>query len=315
METLVQVVYGVAGIALLYYGAEGLIRGGVSIARRLGISSLVIGLTLVAFGTSAPELCVSVDAALSGSGDISLGNVVGSNICNIALILGLSAMLSPLRVHRELLKLDVPVMLGSTLALVTFYAMNRGVERWQASVFLVGLLTYVWWNLRQRRQSGAEQEEASASQAVQPVMLSLLRVILGLAGLVFGAKLFVGSAVYVARLFEVSEAVIGLTIVAVGTSLPELATSAVAAYKGETDIAVGNAVGSNIFNVLCILGIAPLVSPIHSPGMSMVDMWLMVGLCVLLYPFMKLDLRISRREGATLMVIYLVYVGWLVSRS
>ena len=312
METFLQLVYGVVGIALLYYGAEYLIRGGVSIANRLRIPPLVIGLTLVAFGTSAPELCVSVDAALKGSGDISVGNVVGSNICNIALILGLSALIATLNVNRKLLRLDMPVMMASALALCVCCLAWGGVGRWQALTLLGGLVLYLGWCLYAGRRDGASGEEDESLSVRYTVPVALLCVVGGLGGLVLGAKLFVGCAVHIARLLSVSEAVIGLTVVAVGTSLPELATSVVAALRGEKDIAVGNVVGSNIFNVMCILGIAPLISPISSPGIGLVDLGLMAGLSVLLYPMMRRDLVIGRLEGAALVLVYVAYLAWLV---
>ncbi len=314
MELFLQILAGVAGVALLYYGAEYLIRGGVSIANKLKVPSLIIGLTLVAFGTSAPELFVSVDAALKGTGDISIGNIVGSNICNIALILGLSSVISPMVVQPQLLKLDVPLMIVSSLVLAVFYGLSRGVERWQALILLSTLIIYTGLRIWQSRRSGSSSagEEEELLKSSYPLWLSVLFCIGGLAGVTFGAKLFVGFAVYLATLFGVSEAVIGLTVVAIGTSLPELATSAVAAFKGENDIALGNVVGSNIFNILCILGIAPLVSPIHSPGISWVDMVLMLCLCAALYPMMRFGKRFGRMKGAALLCVYVAYTAWLV---
>ena len=314
MELFLQILAGIAGVALLYYGAEYLIRGGVSIANKLKVPSLIIGLTLVAFGTSAPELFVSVDAALKGTGDISIGNVVGSNICNIALILGLSSVISPMVVQPQLLKLDVPLMIASSMALAVFYGLSRGVERWQALILLSTLIINTGLRIWQSRRSGKAPagEEEELLKSSYPLWLSVLFCIGGLAGVTFGAKLFVGFAVYLATLFGVSEAVIGLTVVAIGTSLPELATSAVAAFKGENDIALGNVVGSNIFNVLCILGIAPLVSPIHSPGISWVDMVLMLCLSAALYPMMRFGKKFGRMKGAVLLCVYVAYTAWLV---
>ena len=204
METFLQLVYGVVGIALLYYGAEYLIRGGVSIANGLRIPPLVIGLTLVAFGTSAPELCVSVDAALKGSGDISVGNVVGSNICNIALILGLSALIATLNVNRKLLRLDMPVMMASALALCVCCLAWGGVGRWQALTLLGGLVLYLGWCLYAGRRDGASGEEDESLSVRYTVPVALLCVVGGLGGLVLGAKLFVGCAVHIARLLSVS---------------------------------------------------------------------------------------------------------------
>ena len=317
MEYVLQIAGGIAGIALLYYGAEFLIKGGVSIALKLKISALVIGLTLVAFGTSFPELVVSVNAVLTGSGDISIGNVVGSNVCNIALILGLSALISPLPVHKQLLKLDVWLMLGASVLLAVCHYFYHGVNRWQGGIFFAGLLIYTGWSIlagRKAELNKSEAEKAADNDELGkelPLFWSIIMVIGGLAALMTGGKLFVNAAVFAAVKMGISEAVIGLTIVAIGTSLPELATSVVAAIKGEQDIAIGNVVGSNIFNVLCILGIAPLISPISAPDISMIDMAVMVGVSVLLVPIMLTGMKISRKEGALLLLVYVGYTWYL----
>ncbi len=319
MTTLLQVAGFIAGLVLLYYGAEFLVKGGVSIAVRMKVSPLVIGLTLVAFATSAPELVVSIDAALKGAGNISLGNIVGSNICNIALILGLCSMITPLRVNRKLFQLDVPLMILSAVVLAIFYFITCGVNRIEAGIFFIGILAYTCWSIYNSRKEGqqdpelmAEAEEEVTSQKHYGILLSLLFVLGGLAALVGGAKLFVNGAVYFAKLLSISDAVIGLTVVAVGTSLPELATSLVAAIRGEKDIAIGNIVGSNIFNILAILGIAPLIAPIHAPGISYVDIGLMLFVSIILYPIMKTGLVISRKEGAFLFATYIAYTVWLI---
>ncbi len=319
MTTLLQVAGFIAGLVLLYYGAEFLVKGGVSIAVRMKVSPLVIGLTLVAFATSAPELVVSIDASLKGAGNISLGNIVGSNICNIALILGLCSMITPLRVNRKLFRLDVPLMILSAVVLAIFYFITCGVNRIEAGLFFAGILAYTSWSIYNSRKEGqqdpelmAEAEEEVTSQKRYGVLLSILFVLGGLVALVGGAKLFVNAAVYFAKLLSISDAVIGLTVVAVGTSLPELATSLVAAIRGEKDIAIGNVVGSNIFNILAILGIAPLIAPIHAPGISYVDIGLMLFVSIILYPIMKSGLVISRKEGAFLFATYIAYTAWLI---
>lgn len=308
---MLTALYFILGLGLLYYGADYLVKGGASIALKLKVSPLVIGLTLVAYGTSAPELVVSVDAALKGLGDVSIGNVVGSNICNIALILGLCAAITPLRVNPELLKKDFWIMLGAAVLLLGFYALNGGVNRWEAALLLTGSITYTLWSFHSSRKEGkTTQEEMPESR--YNIWLSVLMVMGGLAALVGGAKLFVNAAIVIAHSCGVSEAVIGLTVVAVGTSLPELATSVVAAVKKEQDIAIGNVVGSNIFNILAILGVAPLISPIQTQGISYVDMFLMLGVTVLLYPFMKSGMKISRKEGIAFLVIYILYTVYLI---
>ncbi|MBO5306661.1 MAG: calcium/sodium antiporter [Lentisphaeria bacterium] len=309
---LLHLLYAVPGIAGLYYGAEFLVKGGVSIARRAGVSPLVIGLTLVAFATSAPELVVSVSAAIDGSSDISLGNVVGSNICNIALILGLCACITPMVVQRQILRFDSYFMVGSAVLLAVFYLSGNGVNRIQALVLLAGMIVYVVWNVYASRKENAAAETEKTEGKLLPLWQSLLLIVLALALLVAGAKIFLRSAVFFAGKLGLSEAVIGLTIVAVGTSLPELATSVVAAIKGEDDIAIGNVVGSNIFNILCILGITPLIAPLKNAALDPVDMGAMILVSILLVPMMRTGWKISRKEGAALLILYAGYITYLL---
>ncbi|MDD4817994.1 MAG: calcium/sodium antiporter [Victivallaceae bacterium] len=306
------------GSVMLYYGAEFLVSGGVKIARFFHISSLVIGLTLVAFATSAPELTVSVAAAVRGQGDIALGNVVGSNICNIALILGLSALITPLGVNRQLARRDIFVMLAATLAFAALGLFADGVGRLPAAVFFAGLLLYTWRSVaisrRESRAVACAEAEADATITGRTAVLSLLLAALGIGLLVGGADCFVRGAIVFGRICGLSEAVIGLTIVAVGTSLPELATSVVAAIKGERDIAVGNVVGSNIFNILCIMGLAPLLSPLRAVGISVFDWAVMLGVTLLAVIFITTGRVISRREGVVLLLIFAAYTAWLIVR-
>lgn len=311
-EFLLHLLYAVLGIAGLYYGAEFLVKGGVSIARRAGVSPLVIGLTLVAFATSAPELVVSVSAAIDGSSDISLGNVVGSNICNIALILGLCACITPMVVQRQILRFDAHFMVGSAVLLAVFYLSGNGVNRIQALVLFAGMIVYVVWNVYASRKENAAAETEKTEEKLLPLWQSLLLIVLALALLVAGAKIFLRSAVFFAGKLGLSEAVIGLTIVAVGTSLPELATSVVAAIKGEDDIAIGNVVGSNIFNILCILGITPLIAPLKNAALDPVDMGAMILVSILLVPMMRTGWKISRKEGAALLILYAGYITYLL---
>ena len=309
MSELLNIFYAAAGIAGLYYGAEFLIKGGVAVARKAGVSPLVIGLTLVACATSAPELVVSVSSAWEGNSSISLGNVVGSNICNIALILGLSAIITPLAVKKQLFILDVPVMIGSSILLTVFYFFNYGLNRIQAAVLLAGFIGYTLWNIHLSRKSGVADpvdNEAGNSPDIS-MKKALLYLVLSLAALIIGARIFLISAVYFARLMKISDAVIGLTVVAVGTSLPELATSVVAAIRKEADIAIGNVVGSNIFNILGILGIAPLIKPMKNVDLSRLDLGVMLLCAVILLPMMRTKWRISRMEGIVLLVIYIAY--------
>ena len=318
MQTILNLFYGASGVAALYYGAEFLVRGGVRIAERCRISPLVIGLTLVAFATSAPELVVSVDAAIAGNADISLGNVVGSNICNIALILGLCAVITPLRVNTHLFQFDAPVMLLAAAMLTIFYLTGHGISR------IAAIILYTAWSVRQAKREAAVNtavvEEArksvsSGNAGAMRLPAAVLLTIAGLALLILGAKLFLAGSVFFARLLQVSDAVIGLTLVAVGTSLPELATSVVAAVRGEKDIAIGNVVGSNIFNVFAILGIAPLISPLRNATLSYVDLGVMLLCSVLLLPIMRTGWKISRLEGVFLLLIYIAYTAWLIMQS
>lgn len=317
MKTVLELSGGIAGIALLYYGADYLIKGGVGIARKLHIPELVIGLTLVAFGTSAPEFVVSLNAVFNGKGDIAVGNIVGSNICNIALILGLCALVKPLLVNKKLFKMDLPIMLFSTALLAGFLYFSHGVNFWQALLFLFLMAGFIAWQCRSALKNREEAEaltaelEENAGNKTYPIWALLLMVAGGLAGLVIGAQLFVNGAVCAARLLKVPEAVIGLSIVAFGTSLPELATSLVASFKGEGDIAIGNVVGSNIFNILFILGIAPLFQPFAAPGIKTLDLAALVAVTILLIPFMRTKYQISRIEGGILLALYIAYIGVL----
>ena len=325
MSPILSILLGIVGLAFLCYGADLLVKGGVRIAEALRIPSVIIGLTLVSSATSAPELVVSIQAALAGSGDISLGNVVGSNICNIGLILGLAAVITPMKVNRGMLFFDTPVMIVTSVVLSAFVLMSQGMTRWQAGVLLLGFAAYLWKQLhdalRERSVSGVTAEASApcpadgdachASKRAMPLWGAVLLVVIGLAGLVLGAKLFVNGAIVVAKLCHVSDAVIGLTIVAVGTSLPELATSVVAAIRGEDDIAVGNVVGSNIFNILCILGIAPLISPFQAAGIQIVDLIAMVAFAAVLMVMSYTGRTIRRWEGAVLLIGYAGYVAFL----
>ena len=304
------------GTAFLYYGADFLVKGGVSIATRFGVSALVIGLTLVAFATSAPELVVSVQAALAGSSDISIGNVIGSNICNIALILGLSAVIAPLSVHSKVLRFDLPVMTAVTLAMAAIGLLLGGFNRLTGAVFFAGLLAYSAWNIRLEKRDGSGDAETEIREEVEnsrkyPLWLAAAFVIGGAAALVLGGKFIVDGAVGLGRMAHLSEAVIGLTIVAVGTSLPELATSLVAAARGEQDIAVGNVVGSNLFNMLGIMGIAPMIRPVSAAGITPVDWGMLLVSTLLLVPFMHTGRKVVRREGAVLLALYCAYIAFL----
>ena len=319
MSVFISLLWLAIGSAALYYGAEWLVGGGSKTAKKLGISPLIIGLTLVAYGTSAPELVVSVDSALAGQGGISIGNVVGSNICNIALILGLCAVITPLTVNRAMLKSDVPVMALTAVAFCLIYWWQDGIGRIGGAILFAGFVLY-----NAKVIIGAKKEaalnhsvetapEEDGDKAEKPLYLYLLLAALGLVVLVLGSKAFLKGAVEIAKLTGLSETVIGLTIVAVGTSLPELATSVVAAIKGERDIAIGNVVGSNIFNILLIMGVAPLITPLTGANIQPMDLIALLATNFLLIPFMITGFRLNRVEGAVLLAMYGAYTAWLIS--
>lgn len=316
MSDIYTLLLGVVGGVLLYYGAEYLVKGGVGIARKMKIPTLVIGLTMVAFGTSAPELTVSIDAAIRGKGDISIGNVLGSNICNLALILGLCAILKPLPINKAVKKIDLPVMTAATLVFAGLLFFAGGVPRWGGVVFILimaGYIAYLFINSK-KDQEACEALTGEIEDEEQSLIRSLIEFFCGLAALIFGAKYFVSGAVCAARLMHVPEAVIALTVVAVGTSLPELAASLIATKKGETDIAVGNIVGSNIWNILCIMGVSPLVRPIVLEKISFFDLGAMLVISLLTIPFVYLGKTITRFAGIIWLLCYIAYLTVIVMK-
>jgi cation:H+ antiporter len=311
----IAILYLALGLVLLYYGAEALVRGSSSLALRLGLSPLVIGLTVVAFGTSSPELVVSLKAGLAGQGNISVGNVVGSNICNIGLILGICALVTPIATTSQIVRIDIPIMIAVT-AFTTFLLWDGTLGLAEGIILFALLLAYVVFSVYLARRQptdalGAEFDtEVKASK--RGLFIDLLMVAGGLVLLIFGARFLVDGAVVIARAFGWSEALIGLTVIAVGTSLPELATSLVAAVKKEADIAVGNIVGSNIFNLLGILGITAMATPLAASGISLVDYAVMAVFALVLWPMAYHQKCITRLEGAILLAGYAAYVSWLV---
>jgi cation:H+ antiporter len=298
------------GLTLLVGAAHFLVRGASSLALRLGLSPLVVGLTVVAFGTSAPELVVSVQAALAGAGGIAVGNVVGSNIANIGLILGAAALVRPFLTDASVLRRDLPVLLAAT-GLGVGILFDRTVGRAEGAVLVVALGAYLAWSVHEARRQSLDRRSEAAEPPATPAGSAWRDAVLGLAGLVVGADLFLSGAVGLAEAAGVPNAVIGLTVVALGTSLPELATSIVAAVRGESEIAVGNVVGSNLFNVLGILGVAALVRPIVAPGLQTVDLLVMTAFAAVLLPMMWSGRRLVRLEAALLAAGYVGYVGFL----
>ncbi|MBE9159280.1 calcium/sodium antiporter [Nodosilinea sp. LEGE 06152] len=314
----------IAGGGLLLVGAETLVRGASKLAALLGISPLIIGLTIVAYGTSAPEMAVSVQSSLAGQGDIALGNVIGSNIFNVLVILGLSSLVSPLPVAQQLVRLDVPIMVGISGLLVLF-SLDGRLQPSDGIIFLIGGVVYTLFLIYQsRRETNAEvQSEYDREYGAAPVgrwtwALNLAYIAVGLVTLVVGSRMFVTGAVSIAQALGVSQLVIGLTIVAAGTSLPELATSAVATFRGEGDIAVGNVIGSNIFNILTVLGVTALTS---GAGVAIPDSVLhfdlpvMVAVAVACLPIFLTGNVISRWEGGLFVGYYVAYATYLILRA
>ena len=313
---LTYLLFIAGSLVVLYFGANWLVKGAASVAERLGVSSLVVGLTVVAFGTSTPELIVSTQAALDGLGGISIGNVLGSNIGNIGLILGLSAMIYPLTAHMQLIRFDTPIMIAAALLFLVLFLDNT-IGRIEGLVFVALVVSYTVFNVVKSRKENQKQVLNEFDESVPKISrhwaFDVVYIILGLAALIIGSEFLVKNAVGLARMLGLSEAVIGLTIVAVGTSMPELATSIVAAVKKQPDIAIGNVVGSNIFNILGILGITALIKPISSPDINLTDMLVMIGMSLLLLPFIKSGFTLRRWEGAMLFMIYIAYIVYLLA--
>lgn len=317
MTTLALIIVGLVGLML---GGELLVRGAVSAAKAFGISPMVIGLTLVGFGTSTPELVTSLQAALAGSPGIAIGNVVGSNIGNVLLILGIAALIAPIAVDPAALKRDGAVMIAATALCMGAVVVGQ-VDRLAGALLVVGLAVYLTVTLlleRRASKSPSADVYAAESEAVPGPDYSLgWSLLLALGGLIItilGARFLVSGAVTAAQAIGLSEAVIGLTIVAIGTSMPELVTSVIAVRKGQGDVALGNVIGSNIFNILGILGVTALVQPMVVPAQIIeFDMWVLAASAVLLVVFARTGRRISRLEGAVMLALYVAYLAWLLT--
>ncbi|MBE9046691.1 calcium/sodium antiporter [Pleurocapsales cyanobacterium LEGE 10410] len=310
----------VAGLVLLVVGAEFLVKGASRIAAILQIPPLIIGLTIVAYGTSAPELSVSIMSSFTGQGDIAVGNVVGSNICNILLVLGLSSLVAPLIVTKQIIRSDVPIMIGVSLLLLMF-SWDGELSRVDSIILSVGGILYTLSLIYQSSKQGTEQDEFaqeySFSDEVTPSLWfkNIVFVIGGSALLIFGSRWLVNSAITIAQYFQVSELLIGLTIIALGTSLPELATSVIASVRGERDIAVGNVLGSNIFNILAVLGIAGTISPNGinvSQAIIQFDAPVAIAVAFACLPIFYSGKKIDRWEGLLFLFYYLAYNGYLI---
>ena len=315
----------IAGLVLLVAGAEVLVKGASRIAFMFGLSPLVIGLTIVAYGTSSPELMVSIQSSLAGQPDIALGNVVGSNIFNVLLILGVSALITPLVVAQQLIRLDVPILIGVS-CLTLMFGLDGKISRVDGTIFLIGIILYTTFLLIQsRKEHNPEVTEeyereygGSTARSPQQIAINIGFVVLGLGLLVLGSKFLVDSSIAIARSFGVSELVIGLTLVAAGTSLPELATSVVASIRGERDIAVGNVIGSNIFNILAVLGGSSLFSAdglTVSASALRFDIPVMIAVAVICLPVFITGQLIARWEGLLFLSYYVAYTAYLIMDS
>ncbi len=312
-----------AGLLLLYFGSLWLVKGSASLARSLGIRPIVIGLTVVAFGTSAPELVISLVSAIKGKSMIAVGNVIGSNICNIALVLGLAAFLNPIKSHPTVLSRDIPLMLAISVYLLLL-SLNSTIGRFEGLTLIAGIILYTGYNYAIAVKEAPVPTAISAGQLPAPEVpargLQVLLIVIGIAGVVVGADFLIDASVNIMSVFGVSEKFIGLTVVAFGTSLPELATSVMAAVKGEMDISIGNLLGSNVFNILSVLGAAALVRPIHIPG-GFIESGLLVDYLVMMFTsalpwfMMRKNLTLSKGNGLALLCCYIGYVGFLVMKG
>jgi cation:H+ antiporter len=311
---MLNIFMSIIGLILLTAGAEGLVRGSASLALRVRIAPLIIGLTIVAFGTSAPELVVSLVASLKNQGDIAVGNVVGSNIFNIGIILGFTALICPVKASLQIIKQDGPIMIA--VSILTIIIITKGIiSRLMGIILLTTLVAYTGYTVLMAKRGAPSEIERQFHEGVPARTKSLLQDLMfiggGLLFLVVGSRLLVESASAIARLVGISEAVIGLTIIAAGTSMPELTTSIVAAIRSQPDIAVGNVVGSNIFNILGILGVASIVKPLTASGITDFDLWVMVAFAIALLPLLYTKLKLQRWEGVLLLSGYIAYL-WVL---
>ena len=308
----------IIGFALLVKGADIFVDGASSVAKKMRIPAFVIGLTIVAFGTSAPELAVSITAAMKGSNDIAIGNVVGSNIFNTLVVLGASAAITPIVVDKGMIKKDYPLSIFAAVLLgvlamdtVFFKAETMTLGRVDGIILLIAFAGFMYMTVKAGLENRTEEDEENEAM---PIMKSLIFIVLGLVGIVIGGDVSVEGAKEIARFFGLSEAIIGLTIVALGTSLPELVTSVIAARKGESDIAVGNVIGSNIFNIFLILGVSATILPMTISSTYLYDMIMLIAVMVLTYLPIAKTKKVSRGMGITMVLVYAAYTAYLIMR-
>ena len=313
-ELLLITLYIIGGLVLLYFGADWLVKGAMTLALNLGLSPLIVGLTVVALGTSVPEALVSVQAAIGHQGGIAIGNVVGSNILNIALILGLSALITPLKVDSHLVKADVPLLSGATFMLVVLLE-DFHISRMEGTFLLLCIVGYIVGNIMTVKKTTPEEDKIEGMEIPEDPGNNFWRdialLIVGIITLGFGSNFLVTGAVDLARLWGLSEALIGLTIVSIGTGTPELATALMAAYRKSADLAIGNAVGSNLFNIMFVLGLAGLVAPLDAIGINSSDLYVMLAVTILLLPTVWTGRILDRKEGFLFLAIYFGYLYYL----
>lgn len=324
--TLLNIVYIIIGVALVLWGADRLTEGASSLARGMRVPEIVIGLTIVAAGTSAPELFVSLVSALKGTPDLAVGNVIGSNIFNTTLIVGCSAIVAPMMVQKNTVRKDIPFAVVASLLLFVLcfddmdspHLWGNEITRSDGIILLLGFIGFMIYTFHVARKDGLmPTEEELEDNAEMPkdysqLWRNLFWIAVGLGCLIYGSSLFVDAATYIAHRFGVRQSIIGLTIVAGGTSLPELATSVVAAYKGRSAIAIGNVIGSNVFNILLILGITAVIHPLRIMGITIVDLMMLLVTIGFLWLFAFTKYYVSRREGLVLVFSFLLYMGWLL---
>lgn len=312
-----HIIWFIVGLVALIAGADFIVRGASRVAEYFNIPKLIIALTVVAFGTSAPELAVSIQAGIDGQTDLMLGNIIGSNISNILLILGLSALIIPLKVHANLIKIDVPVMIGITV-LVYLFALSGQIYFWQCAVLSILLIVYLVFLARQSGKTTLKEKPSKRKKSVRQLVFNIILGVVGLILLIYGAQWLIDSAIVFAEMAGVSELVIGLTVVAVGTSLPEISTALVAAVKNERDIAVGSVIGSNILNLLAVLGVSGLFIPGSIPvqdALLRFDLLILIAVSVACIPIFFTGHKISRWEGATFFGFYVAYFTFLFLAS
>lgn len=313
MGIIIDVLLIIVGVVIVLWGADRLTEGSVAIASKIGVSQLVIGLTVVALGTSMPEFCVSFVSALKGTADMAVGNVVGSNVFNAMLIVGVAAMVAPMCVMRQTVRKDLVFAVAASVIMGAL-VFDREISRADAVILSAFFIVFMWITLK-----GAKKDDPGKSALSPHSAPSMWRgamwIVLGLAALVGGSNVFVDSASSLALAFNVPDAVVGLTIVAGGTSMPELATSVVAARKGNSGIAIGNVIGSNVFNILFVVGLTGLVCPMTVSGITWIDLAVMIGSMLLLWIFAYTKLTIARWEGAVLTVLFVAYLSWLIVQS